>query len=75
MKLAKKVLSAKYHKKYYTSEISYIFTYYVHHKIQSLAIINAMLYQYFLYYVAIASQYNVESSKALDIYSSETLLN
>lgn len=47
MKLAKKVLSAKYHKKYYTSEISYIFTYYVHHKIQSLAIINAMLYQYF----------------------------
>lgn len=55
MKLAKKVLSAKYHKKYYTLKISYIFTYYVHHIIQSLAIINAMLYQYFFYYVAIAS--------------------
>lgn len=55
MKPAKKVLSAKYHKKYYTLDISYIFTYYVHYKIQSLAMINAMLYQYFLYYVAIAS--------------------
>lgn len=53
MKPAKKVLSAKYHKKYYTLDFSYIFTYYVHYKIQSLAIINAVVYQYFLYYVAI----------------------